>query len=252
MSEVHDKVKHRQQDAHIHIPARGVSLVLAGIATLLGIVSVIGQMIKHLSNFDRAFGLIPLVYVNAELSIPTIFSVLLLFMCALLLALITVLTRKHSEPHSLYWGILTAGFLFMTFDEGASIHELLDDPMRGLLGSQSPGFLHFAWVVPVGILVVVMGFFFIRFLKSLPKSTRRLFIVASLLYVGGAVGMEMLGGNYASSHGSDNFGFSLLATVEESLEMGGTILFIHALLAYLEDRYRELVFRFWAAASRKP
>lgn len=232
------------KEPQIQLSVTGITRFLSIIAILLVMVSVIGQMISHLTDYDLAFGLIPLVYVNAELSIPTIFSVLLLFFCALLLAVIVTIKIYQNETGRVYWGFLTAGFLFMTFDEGASIHELLDDPMRRLLGSQSPDFLHFAWVVPIGIVIIILGFFFISFLKDLPKTTRRMFVLAAVLYVSGAVGMEMLSGRYAASHGSDNFVFSMLATAEEALEMIGIILFIYALLNYLEEQYQGLFLEF--------
>ena len=56
--------------------------------------------------------------------------------------------------------------------------------------------------------------------------------------------MEMLGGRSAASHGSDNFVFSMLATAEEALEMIGIILFIYALLNYLEEQYQGLFLEF--------
>lgn len=195
---------HEEDQPILQIPVKGTVWVLVGIAVLLVIVSVIGQIISHLTNYDLAFGLIPLVYVNSELSIPTVFSTLLLFICAILLVIITVVKTQRKDAFRKYWGVLSAGFLFMTFDEGSSIHELLDDPMRRFFGNQNPGLFHFAWVVPGIILIAVLGIFFIKFFLHLPKKTRTNFILAAVLYIGGAVGVEMIGGQYASAHGSDN------------------------------------------------
>ena len=43
-------------------------------------------------------------------------------------------------------------------------------------------------------------------------------------------------------HGRDNLTYSMMVTVEESLEMGGVILFIWALLVYIADNYKEVRF----------
>ena len=45
-------------------------------------------------------------------------------------------------------------------------------------------------------------------------------------------------------HGERNLLFSMIATVEESLEMAGVIIFIWALLVHIADNYKEVRFRF--------
>lgn len=62
------------------------------------------------------------------------------------------------------------------------------------------------------------------------------------MYVGGAVGFEMLGGRYASIHGLDNLGYVLLVTAEEGLEMSGVILFIRSLCQCVERQYGSITF----------
>jgi hypothetical protein len=52
------------------------------------------------------------------------------------------------------------------------------------------------------------------------------------VFVFGALGMEMVGGAYFDSHGSQNVTYVALQTVEEILEMVGIIVFIHALAEY--------------------
>jgi hypothetical protein len=67
----------------------------------------------------------------------------------------------------------------------------------------------------------------------LPKSTRREFLTAGALFVGGAVGLELLAGRYSEIHGVDNFIYSLHVTLEEGLEMLGVWVFIRALVRYI-------------------
>ena len=77
----------------------------------------------------------------------------------------------------------------------------------------------------------------------LPDKTRLVFFMSGALYVGGAIGFELIEGCFVEQQRIDNLIYSLtysmLITVEESLEMGGVILFIWALLVYLCDNHKE-------------
>ena len=68
-----------------------------------------------------------------------------------------------------------------------------------------------------------------------------LFVAAGALFVGGAVGVEMIQ-SFISFHeiGGGAMAFSLL--IEESLEMFGVVLFIYALTSYMADE--EISFSF--------
>jgi len=62
---------------------------------------------------------------------------------------------------------------------------------------------------------------------SLPARTRTLFLIAGAVYVSGAVVLEMAGGAYASTHGTD-LAYGALASVEEVLEMAGIVVMLYA------------------------
>lgn len=190
-------------------------------------------------------GFVPLFDVDHEKNIPTFFSVVLLLIAALLLAVITRLKQNQSAPHASKWAILTAGFMLMAFDEAFQAHENLVAPVKALLGNGNLGIFYFAWVIPGIAVVVTLGIFFLRFLLYLPASTRIRFIVAGLLYVGGAIGFELIGGRYAELHSELTLTYNMIATVEESLEMTGVIVFIWALLMYIADDYKEVTFQFY-------
>ena len=81
----------------------------------------------------------------------------------------------------------------------------------------------------------------------LPKPVRHSFIVAAILYLGGAIGFELISGKYAELYGMDNWIYSMiLITIEESLEIAGIIFFIRALLKYCEDNFKEVIIYFKA------
>jgi cellulose synthase/poly-beta-1,6-N-acetylglucosamine synthase-like glycosyltransferase len=232
-----DKLLSRAQGAWRNVCARNqsFSLGLGAMGYLLVLLSLAGQFSKF--RLGQAFltGLAPLLYVDMEHNLPTYFSVLLILFAALLLAVIAMLNVKHRLPHASKWVILSFGFFGMAFDEAFQVHERLNLPVGTLFGAGSLGVLYFPWVVPGIALVVVLGLFFLRFLFHLPVPTRFRFLMAAALYVGGAIGVELIGARHAELHGYENWAYSLIATLEESLEMAGIIVFIWALLNYCAD-----------------
>lgn len=221
---------------------------LGAIMCVLVLASIGGQFVKYVIS-DGALaghlgqGLVRLVDVDSEQNIPTYFSMLLLLFAAQLLAVITVLNRKQRRPYGVKWAILTIGFLFMAYDEAFQVHDKLTGPIKQVLGDQTLGIFYFAWVIPGIVLVFAVGAFFLKFLLFLPPADRFRFLAAAALYLAGAIGFEMIGGSYAKTHGINNLTYSLITTVEESLEMTGLIVFIWALLNYYRDHYKEVVFK---------
>jgi hypothetical protein len=87
-----------------------------------------------------------------------------------------------------------------------------------------------------GIFVLIFVAAYLRFLRNLPARMRTLLLLAGGLYVGGALGFEILSGMHAVKHGQENAVFAILVTIEETLEMLGVAVFIYALLCQLESR----------------
>lgn len=215
---------------------------LSKAAVLLVLASIGGQIAKYFLGHGQIFGLVNLFYVDEEKNIPSLFSTLLLLCSASLLAIIAILKNREDNPDTSKWAILAGGFLFMSVDEAWSIHEQLVEPFRGILGTNYLGVFHYAWVIPGIAVVLLLAPFFVRFLLRLPATPRFRFILAGALYIGGAIGLELIGGYYDRLHGHENFTYSMIATIEESLEMAGLIVFIRALLEYIADSYREVHF----------
>ncbi|HLV02520.1 MAG TPA: hypothetical protein VKZ59_14715 [Acidobacteriota bacterium] len=225
----------------ITVSVARITALLTVIAILLVLASIAGQLIFHLTTHDTAFGMIRLFNVDTENNVPTYFSALLLLTSALLIGIIAVLERRDSSDF-FYWIGLSAGFVLMAADEALSFHEKLISPVQNLLAWERLGIFYFAWIVPGIILVLLLGLVFLRFWWRLPPATRFNFLVAGLFYLGGAIGIEAFGGWYAETFGGDLL-YSMIATLEESLEMTGSILFIRALLLFIAEQYREVEFQ---------
>jgi hypothetical protein len=231
---------------HISLNPSGIARILGTVALFLVLASIGAQFSKFSFGHDHLKGLVPLFYIDAERNIPTYFSVLLMLFAALLLAVIAVLNGKQRAPHASKWAVLSFGFLFMAFDEAFQVHERLTVPVREFLGDGKLGIFYFAWTIPGIALVLILGLFFLRFLLHLSATARLRFLMAASLYIGGAIGVELIEGRYAELHGQQNWTYSMIAVAEESLEMAGLIVFIWALMKYCADNYKEVRFRFEA------
>jgi hypothetical protein len=214
------------------------------IAALLIFISICGQFSRFFLGHPYVKGIVPLFYLDQEQNIPTYFAVLLMLSTALMLGTITVLQKRAGAPFIMHWTTLTVGMIFMAYDEAFQVHEELIEPVRNFLGDGDLGIYYFAWVLPAFVLLAVLGVFFTRFLLAFPTATRIRFLVAGGVFVGGACGVELAGGYYAELHGTGTWSYSMLATLEESLEMAGLILCLRALFQFCADNYRELRFRF--------
>lgn len=222
--------------------------LLITIALFLLLANTGGQFLRFLVGEDNPYlrKLILLVHFDHEGNLPTYFSVLLLLLIAALLALIAELNRKHMHPHVSKWMTLSGGFLYIAFDEAFQIHEKLIWPFQRLIGEDNLGIFYFAWVIPAIFIVIMLGLFFLKFLLYLSVTERNRFLLAAALYLGGAIGMELIGGRHVELYGEENWGYSTITTLEESLEMAGLIFFIWALLKYCEEHYSSVQFHFKA------
>jgi hypothetical protein len=170
--------------------------------------------------------------VNANPTPAAWFSSTLLLLCSGLLAVITSTRKRVGDHYTTYWGALSIIFVLFSLDDGAEIHDHFIDPLRSLLNTG--GLFYFAWVIPGGAFVAIFVLAYTRFLFYLPVRFRRLFIAAGALYVLGALGMEMLGGLEVDlHHGKETLTYLAAETVEEFLEMSGTILFLYGLMEYI-------------------
>ena len=139
------------------------------------------------------------------------------------------MSRDSSAPFQPHWWGLTIIFAYISIDEFVGIHEEMN------AWFDLSGTLYFGWVIPASILVTIFVLAYLRFLLHLPASTRFAFVRAGAVFVGGAVGIELLLGYWTDPYGSRNLGYAIIDWVEETMEMCGAALFISALLAVLAE-----------------
>ncbi len=175
-------------------------------------------------------------FLDRETSVPTIFNFALLVASCGLLFFVTRLAFLFENAQKYQWLILGVLFLWLSFDEAAQVHEKITPLMRRLIDTS--GVFHFAWVIPAMAFVAIFAIIYLSFLKALPSRIARLMILGGVLYVSGAVGMEMFGGWATASGLRPTWIYVWAVTIEEALEMIGVTVFCTAILTLLSEGSR--------------
>ena len=166
---------------------------------------------------------------DRELNLPTLFSSSLLLISALLMQR---LGHNGNPDAADDWRLLSKIFIFLALDEALQIHEILIIP--GLRHQVHPA-LASTWVVPYAALALIMLWKFRSFLGSIPRATATGLLRSGAVYVGGAIGMEMIGSFAVRSSliRLHSPWYGAITGLEEALELVGIILLIDALMRAL-------------------
>ncbi len=217
----------------IHLPARRLAWILATVATFLAIQSIFLRALQYRLGSSNSYWLYQygeLANINREANIPTWYSTALLLAAAVLLLIVALSRRQAGQPY-LGWAGLAAIFTYISMDEAGTIHEKLTPILQEQLNLT--GFFYFGWII-VGIAaVLVVGLIYLPFVWRLPPRTRRWFLLAGALYVGGALFVESISANLWFLNDGTSLRFSAVGTLEEWMEMMGVITLIYAVLEYI-------------------
>jgi len=214
-------------------------------ALFLILASTVGQFFKYELGYDNVKGFVPLFYLDYEWNIPTFYSVFLLLVASSLFFVLARLEKERLNKHVSKWVLLSLLFLFMGVDEFCCFHERLNAPISNMIGNETMGNFYFAWVIPGIVVAGTVGVYFFRFVWQLPNKTKLLLVFSAFLYLGGALGFELIGGRQAEMHGMNNWLYTFYATVEETLEMSGVILLIFTLMSYIQQTYHQFRLSFF-------
>lgn len=220
--------------ANLKIHPKVIFKALLYVIGLLVTLNLVVLFIKFEFGHPSLFGISWLFYLDLEGNIPTWFSSFLILACSAVMTVISSANKSNGNKSAFYWGSLALLFLFLSVDESAGMHELFIIPLRNLLNAT--GVFYFAWVIPAfGFLIFCFGFYW-RFLFSLPRIISSRMVLAAFIYIGGALGMEMVTGAYWSynslTESTRSLTYEILVIVEEVLEMTGMAFFLYVLLDY--------------------
>ncbi len=232
-------------DVALQVSARRCAIVL-GLAVAVLVTASLGATALSFVPIEHPFlsevreTVVRLAWVDGEGNIPAWYSAAQLLLCAVLLAIIAFAQKQLGKGYVFHWLILCLIFAFLSLDETVQLHELSIRPLQGMFGGS--GFLYYAWIIPAGVCVALFVLGYLKFLVQLPARTRRLFLTAGIIFIGGAIGLEAISGNHASLHGEQNLTYHLIVTVEELFEMAGVVIFIYALLDYIARQFTRVGF----------
>jgi hypothetical protein len=178
---------------------------------------------------------------GAEANLPTSISALNLLLAGGLLALIARYESRRQRKQNWHWWGLAIGFVLMSLDEAAMIHEGLVGATLTRYWGHGHGIMYYSWYKLYIPLVLLIGLLYVPFLLRLPRRYVVRLLGAGVVFLSGAIGCEMLE-SYLESHGLR--GKSVSRLFEETGEMLGVVLAIHALLLYLADHEVHLLLGF--------
>jgi hypothetical protein len=212
-------------------PQAAIRFLLACIIVLVFVGSMAAAAMVSVGEKHR---LLQLFALGGELSIPTYFSSLLLLAAGCLLGLIARENALRRLGWHLHWTLLALGFVWLSFDEAASIHEAVNPTVRIWLGMS---FLDgAAWTAVAAPVVSVLAVLYLPFLLRLPPRYMRLFVTAGAIYLGSAMGAELVGQLLLKSHyGGMSWPYRMAVVVEEGCEMLGVACLIYGLITYLAE-----------------
>jgi hypothetical protein len=232
--------------SEIRLSPRSVSLPLLAVFVALLSAHLAFAVLRIVYDRDSVFGLAHEFDFDREGNIPAWFDALLLAAASVLSFLAARFSAAADLRQVLHWLVIGIAFAFLSFDEIASIHELL----KGLGSGRGMANLG-GWAVLYVPVVVLLGLSFIPFLLRLPRRSALIIVASGLMFVSGAVAMEALGSKLVEDIAGvpitqvtpeqwlrvrTSWSYVLEHTVEESLEMCGLILYIHGVLDYFSRR----------------
>jgi hypothetical protein len=197
-------------------------------AALLLVAVYLGtQAVKLFAGYPYFFGLVPMFDLDAEANLPSFFQAEGLIACAVALLFAARQERAAASPHALQWMALSLAFFYLGVDEAAMLHDRMGPVAMQAIGA-SPN--HIDWVLPMGILAAAFALYMIPFLLGIERATAYAFILAGAVYVGGAVGAEVLGKVLSERYGYESYPYVVSVALEEGMEMLGVALFLRAIL----------------------
>lgn len=190
------------------------------VAFLIGVHTVL--TILHYEVVEIPWYVRQIFDVDEEDSFPTWYSASALLLTAVVLWVQTQRVRRLSQPLRWHWFGLSAGFLFLSVDEIAGMHETLNS------------ITEISWAVPGAVVAAMVGGVYLMFLLQIERRTAIHFVIGGAVFLGGAVGVELYTEPYLANDQLNTLAYNLWTAVEEGMEMAGVLIFLQALLRYMK------------------
>lgn len=214
----------------IEPPLRPLLILLWACSTFVILLGVARELLAFVLHRPSTEFSLKVIRLDGENSLPSWYSSTVLLLSAFLLLLHAWSAYTERSKQFAGWAVLAGGFAYLSLDEVVMLHETLNDKLRAIMPTS--GLFEFGWVLVAIPVVLLVAALLARFVLRLPPRTRLLFVVSGLVYVGGAVGLEMVGGDIYETWGRNGPGYVIAMIVEESFEIYGITLFLTALVLH--------------------
>jgi hypothetical protein len=156
----------------IKISPKATFKILLAIIFILVFAGIIASYCRCAYNTPQVKMVVRLFDLDGETNFPAFYSSLALLFSSLLLFYVAF-SHRDVKRDFVAWLLMALGFLFLSLDEAAMLHEMLAGTARRSLDLS--GLLYNAWVIPYGIIMILGGILYLPFLLRLPKPTLALF-----------------------------------------------------------------------------
>lgn len=221
------------------LPKNALYLLLAASA-MLAVLHTISLSLDYWRSNAVTEVLVEKFSLEGEANFPTYFSSMLLAISSITFAFIAIGVRQSEDSSSWrHWMGLCLIFQFLSLDEATQIHEKLDTEIIWA-SIETSGLLAWPWVIIYMGLVLTFGVFYFRFWLRLPRHFRIMYAACAAVYVGSALGFEMLEAREYTSNGGPNFAFVVLTSIEECCEMVAISFLVWTNLTYIASHFSDL------------
>jgi hypothetical protein len=217
------------------ISAKRLTRFLLSAIAVLGIAHLIGLTISCLIPQPIVLNLFQFVNLDREQNLPTLFAVGLLLLNSALFFIIHRNSKTFRERQPI-WPVLGTTFAYLAIDEFSALHETLSPFLRQLFRTDS-SILYDAWLIPYGIVGLVLAAIVLPTVIKLRASIREWLILSLILYAIGAIGFEMLSGLLHNLATGPNFLYGLIVGTKKLLQLSGLATLTYALLTLIEKQY---------------
>ena len=271
----------------LYLSPKKIALILTVAGFFLALASMTGDLIGHYYGTDEIWPITFQFDFTEEGNFVNWYQSFTLLLCSVLLAAIASAAKRTGGPYHRHWTGLALVFLLVSIDEAAQIHEQTITPIIGQVrdyregkkvsraenpqpkqkraaaaasashqaeppkaDGESKPISRSSWMpLYLGVMAVLV-LVYLRFFIALPPRIRAFFVLAAVLYIGGAVGAELLSEWIGAHWGDQHLVYQAITNASELMEMLGVAAFAYALMSYLGQRGQEFELRFREESPR--
>lgn len=220
--------------------SRKILVVLIASASLLVVLHLVFQYVNmevFYQQNGQFYELSNRFDLDDESSVATWYSQLLLLLIGSGAGLIAYMQRDRARRR--LWTLLAAVGVLFSLDEIAGLHErLLQTVHVAFFKDNAPTGLANAWWILLPFILAAASYVGWKMLKLLPLATTRKFIISGIVFLVGAVAIDLI---TPSIYRETFLQQGLFVAAEESFELFGTVLALYAVIAHIELFHRQQI-----------